>query len=187
MSITKSLTKEELDRTDPLIRHDHPRFVIQHIFQLIRSVGTRQFLHSPKYGNERDKFIGSMFAFYVRKIQNREQYIQKPKSFPDIEISAFADREIKDRPFDNAHVEMTSVPESCVTFDDALKTVKKSKLEKIYEVDKDLALLIFINNKYAPSWIKQFSDYFLNSNDSFGQVYAIICEMLTWWTLLFTK
>lgn len=173
MSTLKSLTKEELDKLDPLIRHDHPRFVIQQIFQLIKSIGTREFLRSPKYGGERDKFIGSMFAFYVRKIQNREQYVQKPREFPDIEISAFSDRKIRERPLDNAHVEITSVPESAVTFDDALKTVKDSKLNKLYEKDKTLVLLIFINNKYAPSWIKQFSNYFLNSTDGFGEVYAI--------------
>lgn len=173
MSTLKSLTKEELDKLDPLLRHDHPRFVIQQIFQLIKSVGAREFLHSPKYGDERDKFIGSMFAFYVRKIQNREQYVQKPKDFPDIEISSFSDRKIKEKPFDNAHVEITSVPESSVTFDDALKIVKDSKLNKLYERDKALVLLIFINNEHAPSWIKQFSNYFLNSTDGFGEVYAI--------------
>jgi hypothetical protein len=169
----KTISEKDLDIVDPLIRHDHPRFVLQELNKIIKSVGNRKFLHSPEYGNERDLFIGSMFAFYVRKIQQREQFIQKPKEFPDVEISAFSDRKISDRPLDNAHVEITSIPEGATSFNEALKIIQDSKLDKIYQPDKELVLLIFINNKHAPLWAKGLSDFFQSSNDGFGQVYAL--------------
>ena len=167
------ISQEELDQIDPLIRHDHPRFVLQKLNKIIKSVGVRRFLHSPEYGNERDLYIGSMFAFYVRRIQQREQFLQKPKVFPDVEISAFSDRKILDRPLDNAHVEITSIPERATSYEEALKIVRESKLDKIYQPDKELVLLIFINNKQAPMWVKRLSEFFQNSGDGFGQVYAL--------------
>lgn len=169
----QTISQEDLEKIDPLLQFDHPRFALQKLKKIMDRVGVHTFLRGPKYGNDRDLFIGCFFAFYPRRVQGREWFIQKPERFPDIELASYTDRPLRDKPCDVVHVEITSIPEKIEIFEEALKSLANHKLGKLYQKDDQLVLLIFINNKHAPMWAKKFSSFFETSDDRFGQVFAI--------------
>ncbi len=167
------ITQSELSKVDPVLQSDHPKFLLEKLIKIIDMEGAKTLLRSPIHGNNRDLLIGALFAFYARKISSREWFIQKPEKFPDIELSAFSDRPLADKPLDTVGVEITSIPEKPNTFEEALAILAEGKLSKLYQRDIRPALLVFINNTHAPAWAKQFSEFFQRSNDRFGQVFAI--------------
>lgn len=167
------ITQSELDQTDPLLQFDHPKFVLDKLTKRMKKVGVQAFLRGPGHGDDRDLFIGSLFSFYPRRVQAREWFIQKPEQFPDLELASFSNRSLLDKPCDVLHVEITTIIESIPTFEAALESLKTHKLSKLYQEDKQLALLIFINNRNAPKWAREFCKFFGSSKDRFGQVFAI--------------
>lgn len=61
------------------IKHKHPDLLLAEIFDLIGEVGSKDFLHSPKYGSERDLFIACLFVYGVRKLQKREWFRRRKR------------------------------------------------------------------------------------------------------------
>lgn len=167
------ISQTDVDSVDPTLQFVHPRLLLEKLTRIMKEVGSHTFLTGTKHGDDRDLLIGCLFSFFPRRVLGREWFIQKPYRFPDLELVSFTERQIMDKPLDCVSVEITTIVESIQTFDEAVESLKQHKLAKVYQEDKSVVLLIFINNRQAPAWSKGLSSFFESSKDKFGQVFAI--------------
>lgn len=161
------------------IKHKHPDLLLAEIFDLIEEVGSKNFLHSPKYDSERDLFIACLFVYGVRKLQKREWFIQRNDDPPDFEVVSPTDRPIRDHPVDHAGVELVEIPAHTKDFDEALRILNKKKLSKNYLVPRGCHLLIFFNHHLGPQWSGLLKAKLENSKDNFREVWAIYLLSVT--------
>jgi len=164
-----------LNSVDPSLKNLHPRYQLREIFDLVGRIGAHKFLYGAGYNRERDLLIGCMFAFYSRRIQSREWFIQRISDPPDFSLTAAADRPFRERPFDHTEIEIVQISPHVSNYSGVIKTLVSTKLDISYSraVDKDTVLLIFINNSNGPHWSDLLEKFFRDSEDAFGQVFAI--------------
>ena len=163
---------------DPRLIHIHPRKVFEECYETLKKVGARNFLKSPKYKKEFEKFVAVLFTFGVRKFTKREWYLQQIGDPPDFELMTASDRETKDKPVDHAMIELVTIPEIVDSQQDKFKftidILEKGKLASHYQPEKGIILLIFLNSLSGPILSEQLSEYFLtNYNNKFKNVWCL--------------
>lgn len=166
----KVLKQKEFDKLDPLLKNEHPRNVFSNI---ILNINFKDLFQGTKFQKERDLFIGCLFAFYLRKLQGREWYIQRISDPPDFELIAPTNRVIKDKPFDRAEIEIVQIPERIKTLKDAIGIIKSRKIDRPYDLGEGIQLLVFINNNQGPSWLEGLINFFSDSRDKFSEIWSI--------------
>lgn len=165
----RRITKEELLKIDPHLQIKHPKVVLAEIFK----IEAKKFLHGAGFQSERDLFIGCLFAFYCRKLQNREWLIQRISDPPDFNLTAVTDRPIKEKPFDYAEVEIVELTDRIKTLSEAIQIIKSRKIDRPYALNRGTVLLIFINSSQGPNWSYGFGKFFRNSGDKYSEVFAV--------------
>lgn len=169
---------KKLGEYDPFLVHKHPDDLLKEIFILIKKIGAEKFLHSAGYNKERDGFMACLFAYAMRKFQQKEWFIQQVGDPPDFEMIALTGRATKDKPFDHAMVELVSIPQDIDKTEDKLGYVvdvlKKTKINEKYRLEEGTILLIFINASCGPilsgdlsKWVSK------NKPKYFGEILCI--------------
>lgn len=165
----RRITKEELSKIDPNLQIKHPKVVLAEIVK----IEPKKFLHGAAFQKERDLFIGCLFAFYCRKIQNREWLIRRISDPPDFDLTAVTDRPIKEKPFDYAEVEIVELTDRIKTLSEAIQIIKSRKIDRPYALNEGTKLLIFVNNTQGPNWSYGLGKFFRKSGDKYSEVFAI--------------
>jgi len=165
----RQLKQSELLKIDPNLRNDHPKSLLAEIFK----IEFKKLFYGTGFQKERDLFIGCLFAFYCRKLQNREWFIQRISDPPDFELTAPTNRKIKEKPFDHAQVEIVQITERVKSLSEAIEIIKTRKIERPYDLGRDVILLIFLNNPNGPNWSYGLADFFQQVNDKYSEIFAI--------------
>lgn len=141
-------------RYDPKLVHYHPSILLPKLKQVIQGAEGK-FLKASTFKKDRELFFACLFAYAIRKITERECFIQsipEGQDPPDFELLSASNRPLKEKPFDNALIEIVEVPtiieKKSSPILEALLNLENSKLaSSIYD---DYMILVISHTRFGP-------------------------------------
>lgn len=142
----------------------HPDSELKGLLELIEKVGSRDFLRSPKHQKSKERFIGCLFAYAIRRYTEREWFInqlEEPDS-SDFTLTAYFERRLAEKPAETAHIQLVALPERIKDINNKLAEIKKiidKKYSSRYQYESYTMLLIFGNFEGVNDYIGDIFNY----------------------------